>query len=140
MIKYSQQNNHPANAPEFTNANGALNLAAGPTSIWADVAGTFDLFKDGNRPSTFFPHTENSAPYDMNGTNGQLAIMYPFTAGNWKLDFTPRVGAKVSITFTVGTTTTPPANEPILEEYIENGTHYVVKTASGTYKAAVTKI
>ncbi len=137
-IQYSTANNHPADAPELTNG---LNLPANSYSIFADVAGTWDLYYNGARYSTFFPHAENGSPFDLFGSNGTNANMLSFKSGNWGVFFTPKVGAAVQINFTVGTVTPPPTNEPILEEYI-NPTEltYNVRTASGTYKSPVTKI
>lgn len=135
MIKYSTQNNHPANAAPLTEG---LNLTAGNYSIFSDVAGTFDLLKNGTRV-TGFPKTENAAPFDMNGSNGTNANLFAFTQGNWKLTFTPKTGLPQVFNFTVGTVTIP-GDEQIVKEYIENGTHYVIETASGVYKVAVTKV
>lgn len=140
MLKYSTQNTHPANAPELTNG---LSLPVGNLAIWADVAGTFDLYKNGTRASAFFPHPENTGPFDMFGTTGTNANLFNFTAGNWRLDFTPKVGTKVSVSFTVGTVTPPPTDIEEIKEplYIENGTHLLVETVSGKkYRAPVTSV
>lgn len=140
-IQYSTQATHPITAPELTNG---LILPVGSYAIWSDVSGTFMLTKDGqNAKPGFFPHTENGAPFDMNGSAGANAILFPVSQGAYALTFTPKTEPAVTINFTVGSTTTPPPDIEEIKEpmFIENGTHLVVETVSGKkYKAAVTKI
>lgn len=107
-MKYSQSQTHPSSSPPLTNG---LNLPVGSYAVWSDVAGTFDLYKNGNRYSTYFPHKESAAPFDMFGTTGTNANRFHFDAGNWRLEFTPTIGTKEVIDFTVGTVTPPPTTK-----------------------------
>lgn len=107
-IKYSTSVTHPADAPELKDN---LNLAPGNYAVFTDVAGTFDLYKNGVRFSNYFPHPENGAPFDMYGTSGSNANLFPFTQGSWKLEFTDKSNNKTTVNFTVGETVPPPTGD-----------------------------
>lgn len=109
MLFISNQNNHPATAPVLTEG---MNVPAGSYSVFSNVAGKFDLYKEGvrvphNGSATYFPHTENGTPFDMIGSTGANANMFNFTQGNWRLIFTPNSGAVQTVNFTVGVVVPP---------------------------------
>lgn len=111
------------------------NIPVGRYAIYVDGAAgvALELFKD--NVSFIAKRTEGYPPLAVGGDDAGKLRLKDFPAGAYRLVMNTEV-----INFTVGTTTPPSPNEPILEEYIENGTHYVVRTASGMYKAPVTKV
>lgn len=125
-----------ANTGSEVKITEGANFPMGKYAIFVDGANgvTLELFKDG--VSFIAKRTENAPPLAVGGDDAGKLRLKDFPAGKYRLT----ISGQPDLNFTVGTVTPPPANETITEMYIENKTHLVIKTASGTYKAAVTAV
>lgn len=118
---------------DFVQLTANANLAPGNYYIEARQATPtvyFSLKKDGIVVKT---QNENGAPYDLAG--GQP---YNLATGDYELTVKDKTTpAGIVISFTVGTVSPPPpAKEPVLETWIENGKVFF-KTALKTYSTPV---